>query len=158
MATHTVCGVQRVVVAHVAGGAGRWSWGSVRACQREACHAVVERSGVPTFRRMAIRAVRGRKTRARRRVYGSCRLLPFRQMAPGVSAVRRRDRQIVVVVGVARGAGHIRVAIRQQESRGGVIEIRRVPTLGGMATRAVCHDKSRPRCRMHRVTCFLPGR
>jgi hypothetical protein len=130
----------------------------VRACQGEACYAVVERSRVPAFGRMAIRAVRGRKSRTRRRVYWSCRLLPFRQMASGVSAVRRRDGQIVVVVDVAGSAGHIRVAIRQQESRGGVIEIRRVPTLGGMATRAVCHSKSRPRRRMHRVAGFLPGR
>ena len=79
-------------------------------------------------------------------------------MAARVSAVGRRNLQRVVVVDVARSAGHIRVTIRQQESCGSVIEIRRVPPLGGMAIRAVCYGKSRPRRRMHRVTCFLPGR
>jgi hypothetical protein len=37
--------------------------------------------------------------------------LPGRQMATRVAAVRRRDRQVVIIVDVAGSAGHVGVAI-----------------------------------------------
>lgn len=43
-------------------------------------------------------------------------------MALRVAAIGRRDRQIVIVVYMAKRAGHVRVAVRQQKSRGAVIE------------------------------------
>ena len=130
----------------------------MRPGQREARHAVVERSGVPTFRRMAIRAIRRRKSRTGRRVHRSCCLLPSRQMASGVPAVRRRNRQVVVVVDMARSAGHIRVAVRQQESRRAVIKNGGRPGNRVMASRTVAYSKSRAHRRVHRIIRLLPGR
>jgi hypothetical protein len=54
-------------------------------------------------------------------------------MASRVSAVRGRDRQIVIVIDVAGETGHIRMAVRQQESGGAVIELRTQPIVKGMA-------------------------
>ena len=79
--------------------------------QSEPRYAVVEGSGVPTLRAMACRAIRSRKSWPRRRVHWRCRLLPFGQMASGVPAVRRRNRQRIVVVDVARRAGHVGMAV-----------------------------------------------
>ena len=84
---------------------------------------------------MTIRTIRSRKRWPRSRVHRSCGLLPSRQMTSGVPAVRRRDRQCVVVVDMAGETGHIRMAIRQQESGGAVIEQPIGPDRDGMATR-----------------------
>lgn len=131
---------------------------SVSPCQREARHAVVKRSGVPTLCCMAIRAIRRRKCRPRCGVNWSCRLLPFCQMASGVAAIRRRNRQVVVVVDVARRAGNVGMTVGQQESRRSVVEIRCIPTLSGVTARAIHQSKSWPCRRMHRVICLLPSR
>ena len=128
------------------------------ACQREAGHAVIERSGVPTLGAVAICAIRRRKSGPRCRVYRSGGLLPSCQMASGVAAVRRRNRQIVIVVDMAGGTGHIGVAIRQQEARRAVIEDRRGPGNRVMASRAVADRKSRARRRVHRIVRPLPSR
>jgi hypothetical protein len=94
---------------------------------------VIEDGRRPRNRIMATRAVAYRKCRARRRVHRIVRLLPGCQVASRISAVRGRDRQIVVVINVAGETGHIRMAIRQQESGGAVIELCTQPIVEGMA-------------------------
>ena len=84
-------------------------------CEREARHAVIEGSSVPPFGRVAIRAICQGKCRTSRRVHGIVRLLPCGQMAPGRAASSRRNLQVVIVVDVARSAGHIRMAVSQRE-------------------------------------------
>ena len=117
----------------------------MRARQRETGRAVVERSGIPALRGMAGGTIRRRKSGPRCRVYRGRGLLPFRQVAAGVPAVGRRDRQSVVVVDMARSAGHVGVPIGQQETRRAVIEDRRGPGNRVVASRAVGHRKSRAR-------------
>jgi len=141
----------------VAGCAGRRRGRSVCSRQSETSHAVVKRSRVPALGGMAGRAVRRGKGRPGGRVHGVCCLLPFRKMASRISTVRRPNRQSVVVVDVAGSAGNIRMPVRQQESRRGVVEISRVPALGCMAARAIRDGEDRPRGRVHRVVGLLPG-
>ena len=157
VAAHTVSRVQCVIVADVAGSAGRGRRRSMRARQRETGGAVVERSGAPAFGGMASRAIRRRKSRPRGRVYRCGGLLPSRQMASGVAAVVRRYRQSVVVVDMARSAGHVGVPVGQQEARGAVIEDRRGPGNRVVASRAVGHAKSRASRRVHWITRLLPS-
>jgi hypothetical protein len=64
---------------------------------------------------------------------GVIRLLPGCQVALRISAVRRRNRQIVVVVDVAGSAGDIGVPIRQRKPRGVMIELCAQPTVERMA-------------------------
>jgi hypothetical protein len=45
-------------------------------------------------------------------------------MASRFAAMRRRDRQVVIVVDVAEGAGHIGMAIGEQEPGRAVIKLR----------------------------------
>jgi hypothetical protein len=113
MAAHAVRRIQRVVVVDVAGQTGRGSRRSVRSCECESRHTVVEGSGIPPFGSMAIGAVSDGKPRAGRRVGRVIGLLPGRQMALRVSAVRRRNRQVVVVVDMTGCAGDIGVPVRQ---------------------------------------------
>ena len=117
MAAHTVHGIQRVVVADVAGETGRWRGRHVRARERESRHAVVEGSGIPALGGVAVGAIRRGKSRPGGGVRWIIRLLPLCQVASRVAAIRWRDRQVVVVVDVARSAWHIGVAIGQKESR-----------------------------------------
>ncbi len=158
VAAHTVRRVQCVIVADVAGSAGRGRRRSMRARQRETGGAVVERSGVPAFRGMASRTIRRRKSRPRGRVYRCGGLLPSRQMASGVAAVVRHYRQSVVVVDMARSTRHVGVPVGQQEARLAVIEARRGPGNGVVAPRAVGHAKSRPCRGVHRIIRLLPSR
>jgi len=132
----TVRGIQGVVVVDVAGRAGRRRGRHVRAHQSEACDAVIERRGIPAFGRVAVRAVCRGERGTRGRVHGSVRLLPGRQVALRISAVRRRNLQCVIVVDVAGGTRNVGVSIREQESRGAVIEFSVRPFGDGMATRA----------------------
>ena len=82
---------------------------------------------------MARRTIRRRKRTARRRVRRIIRLLPRCQMASGISAVIRLNRQIVIAVDVAvRTSSHLPrgrqlVRARQREARRAVIEIRCQP-------------------------------
>jgi len=119
---------------------------------------VVKRRRVPALGGMAGRAIRRGKCRPGSRVHGVRRLLPFRKMASRISAVRWRNRQSVVVVDMAGSARNVRMPVRQQESRRGVVEISRVPALGRMATRAIRDGEDRPRGRVHWVVGLLPGR
>ena len=106
---------------------------------------------------MACGAIRGRKSGPRCRVYRGRGLLPFRQVAAGVPAVGRRDRQSVVVVDMTRSAGHVGVPIGQEKPRRAVIEDRRGPGNRVVASRAVGHPKSRARRGVHRIIGLLPG-
>ena len=54
-------------------------------------------------------------------------------MASGISAIGWRDLQVVVVVDVARGAWHVGVAVRQQESSGAVVKLGVGPGIEGVA-------------------------
>jgi hypothetical protein len=72
--------------------------------QWEPGRAVVKRCRRPTDRRMARRAIRGRKSRSGRRMRGICGRLPGRQVASGISAIGRGDGQVVVVVDMAERA------------------------------------------------------
>ena len=84
--------------------------------------------------------------------------LPGGQMALRISAIGRRDRQIVVVVDVAERASHIRVAVGQQETRRVVIELGVQPVVKGMATRAIRSGKCRAGGWMDRVRRLQPVR
>jgi len=94
---------------------------------------VIERRGVPRRGGVAITAIGRGKNRPSARVRGIVRLLPGCQVAAGISAVRWRNHQVIVVPDVARKAGHVGVALRQQESCGGVIKLGVQPTVEGMA-------------------------
>ena len=54
-------------------------------------------------------------------------------MASRVSAIRRLDGQVVVVVGVTGSPGHVGVPIGQQKARRAVIELRAQPTVKRVA-------------------------
>lgn len=54
-------------------------------------------------------------------------------MALGIAAVRGRDRQVVVVVDMTGGAGHVCVAICQQEPCRAVVKLRTQPAVERMA-------------------------
>lgn len=77
---------------------------------------------------VARRAVRCCKRRSRRGVRRIIRRLPGRQVALRIPAVRRRNRQAVVVVDVASGArydfarGRQLVRICQRKPRGSMVE------------------------------------
>ena len=64
-------------------------------------------------------------------------------MAARIPAVRRRRRQIVIVVEVAGGARHIRMAIGQQKPGRAVIELRTQPTVKGDVARFAGSSKLR---------------
>ena len=69
--------------------------------QRKAGRAVIERRGIPAHGGVALRTVRRRKGCAGRRVHGIIGLLPRRQMALRIAAIRRLDRQAIVAVDMA---------------------------------------------------------
>ena len=122
---------ESIVVPHVAISAGcRFARRRhlVRTHQGPARSAVVEGRGGPRDGAVTCRAVRRRKRRSGRRVRGIIRRLPGRQVAARIPAVRRRNRQRVVIVDVAIRAGrdftrrrHL-VRIGQRETRRAVIK------------------------------------
>jgi len=85
--------------------------------KQESGGAVVERRSRPAHRIVAGRTVRCRKCSAGGGMYGIIGLLPCRQMALRIAAIGGSNRQIIVVVDMAEGAGHIRVAIGEEETR-----------------------------------------
>lgn len=102
--------------------AGRTSHIRVPVRQQESCGAVIERRGCPTHRGVARRTVRQRKRGPSGRMKRIRGLLPGCQMALRVTAIRRSNCQIVVIVNVAGGAGHIGMAVGEQEPRRTVIK------------------------------------
>jgi hypothetical protein len=79
-------------------------------------------------------------------------------MACRVSAIGRRNRQSIVVVDVARSAGHVGMPVGKWEPSCAVVECRRRPIYRRMARCAVRTCKSRSGRWMHRIRGLLPGR
>jgi len=119
----------------VAGSTGRRSGRHVRSDEGKAGNAVIERSGVPAERGMALGAVGRRKGRARRGMHGSSGLLPASEVATGISAFGGLNREVVVAADMAGSAGNVGVAIGQREANGGVVELAVRPLCYGVATR-----------------------
>jgi hypothetical protein len=80
--------------------------------EQESSGAVVERRRRPTYRIVASRTIRRCKRRAGGKVHGIVGLLPGRQEALRIAAIRRLDGQVVIPVDMAQGALHVGVAIR----------------------------------------------
>jgi hypothetical protein len=115
-------GRQGVIIIDVAGSAGRCS---VRTGQQKTGRAVVERRRRrrrPTYRVMARAAIRQAKLRPGRWVRRIICLLPGRQMAARISAIGRRNRQVVVVIDMAGSARHVGMPIRQQKTSCAVVK------------------------------------
>ena len=153
----TIRRIERVVVVHMAGGAGSGRRGHVCSGQGKPGNAVIERCHSPACCRMASGTVRRRKSRSGSRVDRCIGLLPGRQMALRVPAIRRSDRQSIVVVDVAQIAGHVGVPIGEQESRGAVVERCCRPADRRVARRAVRKCKCRTGRWMDGICGVLPS-
>ena len=160
-----VRGGERIVVAHVAIRAGYNFSGRrhlVRAGQRPSGCGVIKHYVGPQRRVVASGAIGHRKWRARRRVRRIVGLLPGRQVALRIPAIRRGDLQIEIVVDVAvRAGGHLArrshlVRVRQWKTGGRVVKIRRQPGNRIMASGAGRNRKHRGRRRMLGVRRLLP--
>ena len=153
------CGSERVVVADVAGNAGRRHRGNVQPRQGKPRAAVVERGSRPVQRRVANRAV---LRESRGNVIGNVvpnrgRALPFNDVAP----VAGCGLEQIVVVQMAGGAGRRRrrnVHPRQGKPRRAVIEGCCGPTHRRMADRTIRRGELRTRRRVHRIIRLVPGR
>jgi hypothetical protein len=162
-----VRGGEAVVVARVAIRAGHdFARGRqlVRARQCPAGCGVVKHYVRPQGGVVACGTIGGGKRRARRRVRRIVGLLPGRQVASGIPAVRRADLQIVIIVEVAVRAGsHLAcrrqlVRVRQRKTSGRVIKIGRQPGNRIVTSRARRNRKHCRRRRMFRVRRLLPRR
>jgi len=116
----------------MAGHARGRGWGHVCASQSKSCRAVIECRCSKTNRRVTSGAVGNGECWPGCGVRRSGRSLPAAaivgaQMATGISAISRRNRQCIVVVDVAQGASYAGVCIGQRESGGVVIEDSRGP-------------------------------
>jgi len=112
----------------------------------------------PAHRIVASGAVRRRERRPCRRVYRIVGLLPRRQMAAGISAIDRRNRQRIIIVDVARGAGDVGVTVGQWKPGRVVVKRRRQPARRGVAGRAVGQGERGSSGRVNGVGGLLPGR
>jgi len=101
MTTEAIRRIQRVIVVDVAGGAGSRRGGRVCTGQSETGYAVIEGSGIPAFGGVAVGAVRHGEGRSRRGMDWIICLLPGGQVAARIAAIRGRNIQAVVVVGMA---------------------------------------------------------
>jgi len=77
-------------------------------------------------------------------------------VALGVTAIGRGDRQTIVVVNVAKGAGHVRMPTGEQESSRAVIEGSRRPADGVVTRRAVRGRERGSRRGMNGIGRLLP--
>jgi hypothetical protein len=89
-------------------------------------------------------------------VNGIVRLLPRRQVASGRAASRRRNLQIVIVIDVARGAGHVGMPVRQRKSCRAVIKRGTQPTVKFVAPLAIAGGERWPGAGMRRIGGVLP--
>lgn len=103
----------------------------VRARQGKSGGRMIKIRREPGNRIVASGTGRNRKHRGCRRMLGIGRLLPSREMATRVAAIRGLNLQVVVAPHVAIRAGNIGVAVGQREidRRGGVIDGRAQPTV-----------------------------
>lgn len=108
----------------------------MQAGERKTRDAVVEGCRVPSSSRVARRAIRRSEGRSGRRMYRVVRSLPSSQMALRVPAIGCSDHQAVIVVDVAKIAGHVGMPVGQRETRGGVTEHARGPRRDRMASSA----------------------
>ena len=83
--------------------------------------------------------------------------LPGTQMASRRSASGWRNLQIVVVVYVARSAGHIGVAVSQRKTGARVIEVCSIPGGCGVTVCAITSGENRASGGMRRIVGALPG-
>lgn len=74
------------------------------------------------------------------RIVGS---LPSGQMASRCSASTGSDLQIVIIVYMASRAGDVGVALSERKAGASVIEIRTVPTCGGVTVCAITNGEGR---------------
>ena len=111
MASIAICRIEGVVVVDMAGSAGRGRRRHMRAGQGKPSRAMVEGRCIPTHRRVTHRAIRCRESRPGGGMHRIVRLLPGGQMALGIPAIGGSNRQSVVVVDVAGGAGHVGMAV-----------------------------------------------
>lgn len=82
---------------------------------------------------MAVRAICSSEDGSSRRVDGIVGVLPSREVAAGVPAIRWGDLQVVVVVDVAGSARNIGVAVGERETGRVVIEFCVEPSIERMA-------------------------
>ena len=127
----------------------------MRARQGKARHAVVENRGRPGNGVMAARAIRHRKGRTGGRVHRVIRLLPGRQVALRIPAIRGSDLKIVVVVDMAGRARHIRMAVCQRKPGGAVIELCPQPAVKRVAGGTKRCRETRPRLSVIRIRSLL---
>lgn len=157
VAAVTIRGIQRVVVADMAGRAGSRCRRHVRPGQRESGDAVIEGRSGPSRGSVAVGAVRSGKRGTGSRVHRGCGSLPGGQMALRVAAGGRSDRQIIVIVDVAKRAGHVRMPTCEQKSCGAVIERGGRPTDRVVAGGTVRSGKCRAGRWVHGIVGGLPG-
>lgn len=146
VAAHAVRGCQIEVVVDVALSTG---CGRVRTDEGEPRGAVIEGSGCPSDCIVAVGAVRGRVGWARSGVRRIIGLLPSREVAARIAAIRGCDLQIVIVVDVAlRASGHFTrgrhlVGVCEREAGGAVIESRVRPVRGVVTRGALGYREAR---------------
>ena len=139
MAAHAVGGAQGVVVIDVAGDAGSRRRRHMRASEGEAGSAVIECGRIPSDGVVASGAVCRGERRAGCRVRGIVSLLPSREVATRVAAIRVCGSERVIAADVALGAGgdfacggHL-VRIGEREAGAAVIKNAIGPGGDGMA-------------------------
>lgn len=130
--------LQIVVVVDMAIAAGRHLTRRdqlMRICQWETSRGMVKIRRQPRNSIVAVGASRNREHRGCCRMVRVRGLLPGREMAARVSAIRRRNLQIVVVADMAARARNIGVPIGQRKAnrRGGMVDSDSEPTVEGMA-------------------------
>jgi len=131
----------------------------MRARQRPARGAVVEGCRGPRNCAVAGGAIGSSKRGTRSGVRRVIRALPCCQVATGISAVRRGNLQVVIVVDVAESAGHIGVAVGQVKAGGAVVEAGgRAPSCRGVAGRALRDRETGWRAGMRRIIRLVISR
>jgi len=142
---------QCVVVAYMARRAGGRRRRDMQSREHKPSGAVVKRCGCEAHRRVAIGAVSHCESGPGSGVRRGGGPLPAAaivcvQVAAGISAIGRRDRQCVIVIDVAQTAGHGCMAIGQREPSRAVIKYARGPSGDRVAGRAG-RSRSRESCR-----------
>src|SRR5271165_101271 len=136
--------------------ARRRSGRHVSAHQGEPGGAVIEGGRGPALSGMAICAVGGREGRSGGGMHRIVGLLPSGEVAAGIAAIGRRNLQIVVVIDVASGAGHVGMAIGEKKSGGAMVEGSGGPSHGGVAVGAVGDGENRTSAGVRRIGGLLP--
>jgi hypothetical protein len=123
---------QRIVVAHVARCAGCRQRRRVRSDKSKASGAVIERGRCKAHRRMASAAICYCKSGAGRGVRRGRGPLPAAaivgvQMAAGIATIGRGNRQRIIIVNVAKSAGHRGMRVGQRKACCAVVKNSRRP-------------------------------